>query len=80
MSLLHILSPPSGHGPEVPTGNKYQHALCDSVLPIITDVKEKMGAGCLIMAVSDSERQSLPGRSDKTGDSEMLRLLLEKKI
>lgn len=79
MSLMHVLSPPSGRGNEVPTGNKYKHALCDSVLPIITDVKEK-GAGCLIMAVSDSERQSLPGRSDKTGDSEMLRLLLEKKI
>lgn len=77
---MHVLSPPSGHGPVVPARNKYQHALCNSVLLIITDVKEKMGAACFITALSDSERQSLPGRSDKTGNSEMLSFLLGKKI
>lgn len=64
---MHVLSPPSGHRPEAPARNKYQDVLCNSVLPIITDVKEKTGAACFITAVSDSERQSLSGRSDKTG-------------
>lgn len=54
---MHVLSPPSGFGPEVPSGNKYQLTLCNSVLSIITDIKEKMGAGCFITAVSDSETE-----------------------